>query len=67
MLRYLIFDKERRRIVVDGLETHAQANAKLAELIAADPEAQSTLLIFGSDQRELGEERASRLRAQRTR
>ena len=44
----MIFDKERRQIVVDWLETRDEAEAKLAELIKAEPEAEDVLVILGT-------------------
>lgn len=47
MLHYLIFEQERRQILVDGLETHEHGDAKLLELVEADPEAEDSLVLLG--------------------
>jgi hypothetical protein len=44
----MIFDKERRQIVVDWIETREEAEAKLAEMIAAEPEAEGVLVVLGT-------------------
>ena len=43
----MIFDKERRQIVVDYIETREEAEAKLGELLQADPDAEGILTILG--------------------
>jgi hypothetical protein len=52
VLHYLIFERERRQILVDGLETHQHADAKLLELVEADPEAEGNLVLTGKLERE---------------
>ena len=52
VLHYLIFERERRQILVDGLETHQHADAKLLELVEADPEAEGNLVLIGQLERE---------------
>jgi hypothetical protein len=45
---FLIFDTERREIVVDWIRTPEEAKATLAELVKADPEAEGILVILDS-------------------
>jgi hypothetical protein len=45
---FLIVDKERRQIVEDWFETQEDADARLAELIDAEPEAEGTLVVMGT-------------------
>ncbi len=52
MLTYLIFDNDRLRNVVDGIETRDGAEATLALLIEEDPEARGDLDIVGMRERE---------------
>jgi hypothetical protein len=44
----MIFDKERRQMVVDWIETREEAEARLGELIEAEPEAEGVLIILGT-------------------
>jgi hypothetical protein len=48
VLQYLIFEQECRQILVDGLETHEHGDAKLLELVEADPEAEASLVLIGN-------------------
>ena len=52
MLRYLIFETERRQILVECIESREQADAKLAELFEANPEAEGSRVVVGTLERE---------------
>jgi hypothetical protein len=45
---FLIVDKERRQIVEDWFDTREEAEARLAELIEAEPEAEGILVVMGT-------------------
>jgi len=53
MLRYLIFENERRQILVECIETHEHADAKLTELFEANPESEGSRFVVGTLEREL--------------
>jgi hypothetical protein len=44
----MIFDQERRQIVVDWIESREAAEARLAELIEKEPEAEGILVILAT-------------------
>jgi hypothetical protein len=52
VLRYLIFENERRQILVECIESREQADAKLAELVEADPESEGSRVVIGTLERE---------------
>lgn len=44
---FMIVDKERRQIVEDWFDTREEAEARLAELVEAEPEAEGILVVMG--------------------
>jgi hypothetical protein len=45
---FLIVDTEHRRIVEDWFETREEAEARRAELVEAEPEAEGILVVMGT-------------------